>query len=149
MQLLPDPPVSRRGVLVPGRGDDQKDTGDKRGAIAQLGERLLCKQEVAGSIPAGSTTLRDLRGVRCGDDVRVQWTRVSFLDRTAIEPCRSLTIRKVFVLTLSFQANVFCFFRVLENVAFACAKRYQRYNPVDSLGLYGQVNKRIWWMPWR
>jgi hypothetical protein len=25
------------------------------GAIAQLGERLLCKQEVAGSIPAGST----------------------------------------------------------------------------------------------
>ncbi len=25
-----------------------------RGAIAQLGERLLCKQEVAGSIPAGS-----------------------------------------------------------------------------------------------
>ena len=26
------------------------------GAIAQLGERLLCKQEVAGSIPAGSIT---------------------------------------------------------------------------------------------
>ena len=24
------------------------------GAIAQMGERLLCKQEVAGSIPAGS-----------------------------------------------------------------------------------------------
>ena len=28
------------------------------GAIAQLGERLLCKQEVVGSIPSGSTTLR-------------------------------------------------------------------------------------------
>ena len=27
------------------------------GAIAQLGERLLCKQEVVGSIPSGSTTL--------------------------------------------------------------------------------------------
>ena len=25
-----------------------------RGAIAQLGERLLCKQEVTGSIPVGS-----------------------------------------------------------------------------------------------
>jgi hypothetical protein len=25
------------------------------GAIAQLGERLLCKQEVSGSIPLGST----------------------------------------------------------------------------------------------
>ncbi len=27
------------------------------GAIAQLGERLLCKQEVIGSIPVGSTSL--------------------------------------------------------------------------------------------
>ena len=25
------------------------------GAIAQMGERLLCKQEVTGSIPVGST----------------------------------------------------------------------------------------------
>ena len=28
----------------------------QRGAIAQLGERLLCKQEVTGSIPVGSTS---------------------------------------------------------------------------------------------
>ena len=28
------------------------------GAIAQLGERLLCKQEVVGSIPSGSTNTR-------------------------------------------------------------------------------------------
>ena len=35
MQLLPDPPTNV-------------------GAIAQLGERLLCKQEVTGSIPVGS-----------------------------------------------------------------------------------------------
>ncbi len=28
---------------------------DKQGAVAQLGEHLLCKQRVAGSIPAGST----------------------------------------------------------------------------------------------
>ena len=27
------------------------------GAIAQLGERLLCKQEVVGSIPSASTTI--------------------------------------------------------------------------------------------
>ena len=39
MQLLPDPPCSVRG------------------AIAQLGERLVCNQKVAGSIPAGSTNL--------------------------------------------------------------------------------------------
>ena len=30
------------------------------GAIAQLGERLLCKQEVVGSIPSGSTNLRGI-----------------------------------------------------------------------------------------
>ena len=29
----------------------------RQGAIAQLGERLLCKQEVVGSIPSGSTIL--------------------------------------------------------------------------------------------
>ena len=29
--------------------------GIPRGAVAQLGERVLCKHEVAGSIPAGST----------------------------------------------------------------------------------------------
>ena len=29
----------------------------QRGAIAQLGERLLCKQEVTGSIPVGSTRI--------------------------------------------------------------------------------------------
>jgi hypothetical protein len=37
------------------------------GAIAQLGERLLCKQEVAGSIPAGSiriTVCIDSGGLR-------------------------------------------------------------------------------------
>ena len=31
-------------------------TGD--GALAQLGERVLCKHEVTGSIPVGSTKLR-------------------------------------------------------------------------------------------
>src|SRR5688500_14623247 len=31
------------------------------GAIAQLGERLLCKQEVVGSIPSGSTSARCAR----------------------------------------------------------------------------------------
>jgi hypothetical protein len=30
--------------------------GQQSGAVAQLGERLLCKQDVVGSIPSGSTT---------------------------------------------------------------------------------------------
>ena len=33
--------------------------GQVRGAIAQLGERLLCKQEVIGSIPIGSTSFTE------------------------------------------------------------------------------------------
>ena len=32
------------------------DHRSRSGAIAQLGERLLCKQEVTGSIPVGSTS---------------------------------------------------------------------------------------------
>src|ERR1700722_13122659 len=36
------------------------------GAIAQLGERLNGIQEVVGSIPIGSTSLRPLRGLRLG-----------------------------------------------------------------------------------
>ena len=30
----------------------------RNGALAQLGERLLCKHQVIGSIPIGSTTTR-------------------------------------------------------------------------------------------
>ena len=40
------------------------------GAIAQLGEHLLCKQGVAGSIPAGSTRDRDLVVWGLGSGVR-------------------------------------------------------------------------------
>jgi hypothetical protein len=40
VQIHPDPPFRATG------------------AIAQLGERLLCKQEVTGSNPVSSTTIR-------------------------------------------------------------------------------------------
>jgi hypothetical protein len=38
------------------------------GAIAQLGERLLCKQEVVGSIPSGSTSRVAVAGFRAMRD---------------------------------------------------------------------------------
>jgi hypothetical protein len=39
------------------------------GAVAQLGERLLCKQEVTGSIPVSSTNAGGGEiGWRCGAD---------------------------------------------------------------------------------
>jgi hypothetical protein len=43
VRIHPDPPIAL--------GEESA------GAIAQLGERLLCKQEVIGSIPIGSTRL--------------------------------------------------------------------------------------------
>ena len=39
------------------------------GAIAQLGERVLCKHEVVGSIPSGST-ITSRRGCRYGGPFR-------------------------------------------------------------------------------
>jgi hypothetical protein len=36
------------------------------GAIAQLGERVVRNDEVGGSIPPGSTSLRSLRELRLG-----------------------------------------------------------------------------------
>ena len=47
VRIHPDPPTDAR----PGSNFTLN------GAIAQLGERLLCKQEVTGSIPVGSTRI--------------------------------------------------------------------------------------------
>ena len=51
VQVYPGPPVSGcRKASAAGCVPRQK-----KGAIAQLGERLICIQEVVGSIPSGST----------------------------------------------------------------------------------------------
>jgi hypothetical protein len=39
------------------------------GAIAQLGERVLCKHEVVGSIPSGSTRISGLEGRATGSGI--------------------------------------------------------------------------------
>src|SRR4029079_16221586 len=49
------------------------------GAIAQLGERLLCKQEVVGSIPSGSTNF-----VICATALRAPWAHVGCAPRFAL-----------------------------------------------------------------
>ena len=52
VRIHPDPPEQGTGARQqgPGRG------GTQNGAVAQLGERLLCKQEAVGSIPSSSTS---------------------------------------------------------------------------------------------
>ena len=52
VRIHPDPPL-RESARVQGWAVRWK--GGPDGAVAQLGERLLCKQEVVGSIPSGST----------------------------------------------------------------------------------------------
>jgi hypothetical protein len=50
VRIHPDPPgQGEHGRRAP------RHRGAARGAVAQLGERLLCKQEVVGSIPSSST----------------------------------------------------------------------------------------------
>ena len=41
------------------------------GAIAQLGERIVRNDEVGGSIPPGSTSLRSLRELRLGKPAQI------------------------------------------------------------------------------
>src|SRR6516164_7764438 len=47
------------------------------GAIAQLGERIVRNDEVGGSIPPGSTSLRSLRELRLGKPMPLYRSEVS------------------------------------------------------------------------
>jgi hypothetical protein len=64
------------------------------GAIAQLGERLLCKQEVAGSIPAGSTN--SFARIQARSHTCIAVRCICGFVRTPCEFDRSLKIRKLF-----------------------------------------------------
>ena len=63
VQILPGPPsraiglvLSRLGALAGAHLLTKRIAiSSSNGGIAQLGERLLCKQEVVGSIPSAST----------------------------------------------------------------------------------------------
>ncbi len=59
--------ASRRRVRAAGtRGGEQRRAAtliEDRGAVAQLGEHLLCKQGVVGSIPISSTKIESRPGL--------------------------------------------------------------------------------------
>jgi hypothetical protein len=58
VRIHPDPPPPK------GASQEQSKVAKSEGAVAQLGEHLLCKQGVVGSIPISSTN-RDLTsGIR-------------------------------------------------------------------------------------
>ena len=56
VQVYLGPPVLYKACGLPRRSPFSKRGGRSRGELAQLGERLLCKQEVTGSIPVFSTS---------------------------------------------------------------------------------------------
>ena len=110
VRIHPDPPVSEAGT-------GNKLSAPRRGAVAQLGERLLCKQEAVGSIPSGSTSIRgqaspdrerkvDVSQGRGGEGsdpygltaVQSVGCRTGFGSglggKSSVESCRSLTIGK-------------------------------------------------------
>ena len=95
VRIHPDPPLSCLGVLT--------DQLCMTGGLAQLGEHLLCKQGVVGSIPSSSTNPqcrfycdahRKMFAVQCNRHWRLsQSARIRGYSNCDIG-CRSLTIRK-------------------------------------------------------
>ena len=68
-------PAFVAGLPLPGTAYECA-PGKPDGAIAQLGERLLCKQEVVGSIPSGSTNFpKKIRNgsLEVGNFVFIKW----------------------------------------------------------------------------
>ena len=113
------------------------------GAIAQLGERLLCKQEVAGSIPAGSTNL--VRGL---ERAATHVSRAVYVWlRASSSRARPFFKNSEVVLTHLIQAMPVI--SIAGNSSESCRIRESAPLTPGSLGLYGQVNKRMWWMPRR
>ena len=60
VRIHPDPPIQASTGTVPKGALNGypvvRSVVRQDGAVAQLGERLLCKQEVVGSIPSSSTS---------------------------------------------------------------------------------------------
>jgi hypothetical protein len=69
------------------------------GAIAQLGERVLCKHEVVGSIPSGSTTLRPSGYARRGHASGGRWQDYARCRKASVVPGEATWRRRALALT--------------------------------------------------
>src|ERR1019366_7192447 len=58
---IPGPCIQLASINLEG-GASGKGAPARKGAVAQLGERLICTQEVAGSIPTSSTRVGQTPG---------------------------------------------------------------------------------------
>ena len=117
-------------------------SGHPVGAIAQLGEHLLCKQGVAGSIPAGSTSTSVAWIVHTLLKPPGSEAKSVFLENSGCDKCLdSLLSQDVSLRQVSETSLGTC-----NTLAPPAARKGSR---TGVLGLYGQVTKRIRWMPWR
>ena len=152
VQVHPDPPPAQA-----------------TGAVAQLGERLPCTQEVRSSILLGSTNSQDFRraalrpppeaGVAFCSTVRsltIQRHVAALLfnaitTRVVVRPCgRAASMR------LGATCGFSLFAEAEKRVAPAkCVAKIQRGRPLSEwqaekcVGLYGQAWKCVRWMPWQ
>ena len=58
---IPDPCIQLASITSRRQRTLKRGALNLKGAVAQLGERLICTQEVAGSIPTSSTSFRETR----------------------------------------------------------------------------------------
>jgi hypothetical protein len=126
------------------------------GAIAQPGEHRLCKPGVGGSNPPGSTIptplMMGMAGGAVGSKFRYMVMRIyrAFADSCFLFfvfcffTC-SLTRWKVQCIDAEERWRSSVGRRATENVR----QRHGCFTIPNALGLQGQVNKRIRWMPWR
>ena len=78
---------------MPGRAGSFLGDKGNNGGLAQLGEHLLCKQGVVGSIPSSSTTLFEVLAkrdfvplARLRDNQRLSWRVCSLVEWLVVLP---------------------------------------------------------------
>ena len=118
--------------------------GGHAGAVAQLGERLVCNQEVAGSSPVSSTRRARSRGRRQRPAVPSRWDGRAVTSGSA--PPRGSRHRRAGRHCGSRHPRIIDNRRSLLKREGKCRTRLQRFKQCKRRG---QATKGVRWMPWR
>ena len=129
--------------------------GEARGAVAQLGERLLCKQEVIGSIPFSSTNNAwEVDRRYPSNPERLQASVVvcfwSFGQSDSVVLDVRLFFNKTEEVKRTRRSIVVCWVRLYRPDLPRVLGGWVSQTPVTQcLALWDQATKCMWWMPWR
>src|SRR5581483_7681606 len=80
----------RAGRAAPGLRRIRRYTSGRLGALAQLGERRLCKPKVTGSIPVRSTFRGSAVVAQTGDP---RWRQIGTISRRSFRPSKTAALR--------------------------------------------------------